>query len=275
MNIAIGALGGSGTRAVAQVFIEAGTHLGDDLNQPNDNLVFTRLFKNPYWYQKSNTNDIYNRLDAFRNYSEGTKISLPNAIELVRGAYNNKIYPTNDREFFTRIIKRFFGKKAIHSEGWKEPNTQIYLPEILNKWPNLKYIHVIRHGLDMAFSKNTQQLAHWGWKYNLHPTKQASDSEIAVMQLKYWIATTKEVLTLQNKHPQNIFILNHSDFCNSPLLQIKQLLDFCDLPHSQDQLQNLARIPKNTGSNNRYKNEDISIFDRKDIDFITQIGFKI
>ena len=49
--IAIGALGGSGTRAVAQVFLEAGIYMGDDLNRANDNLIFTRLFKDPNWYK--------------------------------------------------------------------------------------------------------------------------------------------------------------------------------------------------------------------------------
>lgn len=40
--IAIGGLGGSGTRAVAEVFIQAGLFMGDELNKSNDTLVFTR-----------------------------------------------------------------------------------------------------------------------------------------------------------------------------------------------------------------------------------------
>ena len=32
--------------------------------------------------------------------------------------------------------------------GWKEPNTHIVLPQILKLAPGLKYIHVVRHGLD-------------------------------------------------------------------------------------------------------------------------------
>lgn len=48
--IAIGAVGGSGTRVVAKIFMDAGVFVGDDLNAQNDNLTFTQLFKNPDWY---------------------------------------------------------------------------------------------------------------------------------------------------------------------------------------------------------------------------------
>lgn len=41
--ISIGALGGSGTRAIAQVLIQADVFMGDDLNNSSDNLFFTRL----------------------------------------------------------------------------------------------------------------------------------------------------------------------------------------------------------------------------------------
>ena len=50
--IAIGALGGSGTRAIAQVLMDAGIYLGDSLNNANDNKLFTRLFKNPFVLQR-------------------------------------------------------------------------------------------------------------------------------------------------------------------------------------------------------------------------------
>src|SRR5690625_1809266 len=43
--VAIGALGGSGTRMIAQFLRDAGYYLGDDLNTANDNLWFTLLFR--------------------------------------------------------------------------------------------------------------------------------------------------------------------------------------------------------------------------------------
>ena len=44
---AIGGLGGSGTRVVAQILRDVGIFMGTDLNGANDNLWFTLLFKRP------------------------------------------------------------------------------------------------------------------------------------------------------------------------------------------------------------------------------------
>lgn len=43
--IAVGGVGGSGTRVVAQILSTAGIYMGDDLNIAHDNLWFTLLFK--------------------------------------------------------------------------------------------------------------------------------------------------------------------------------------------------------------------------------------
>ena len=43
--VAIGGVGGSGTRLIAQILHEAGFYLGDDLSYAIDNLWFTLLFR--------------------------------------------------------------------------------------------------------------------------------------------------------------------------------------------------------------------------------------
>ena len=60
--VAIGALGGSGTRVVAQIISNLGVDIGDNLNYPNDNLIFTALFRAPKWYKNASQTDIRKRL---------------------------------------------------------------------------------------------------------------------------------------------------------------------------------------------------------------------
>src|SRR5437764_5229198 len=48
--VAIGGVGGSGTRVVAEILRGLGYHIGDDLNSAADNLWFTLLFKRRAWY---------------------------------------------------------------------------------------------------------------------------------------------------------------------------------------------------------------------------------
>lgn len=63
----------------------------------------------------------------------------------------------------------------------------------------MKYIHVLRHGLDMAFSNNIQQLKNWGLKFNIKLSGEETESQIAVKQLDYWIESTKDIIQKMNQ----------------------------------------------------------------------------
>ena len=66
--IAVGGVGGSGTRVIAEILIQLGFYLGKDLNASRDNLWFTLLFKRPHWFFKNVTrkeSQISNGLSIF------------------------------------------------------------------------------------------------------------------------------------------------------------------------------------------------------------------
>jgi hypothetical protein len=48
------------------------------------------------------------------------------------------------------------------SWGWKEPRSIYLLPFFENELPDLRFLHVVRDGRDMAFSSNQQQLMKHG-----------------------------------------------------------------------------------------------------------------
>ena len=90
-NLFIGALGGSGTRVIAQIVNQLGYYIGDDLNKPNDNLVFTRLFKNPEWYKTTDQKEIYSRLEIFDEYMTSQKLSLYHLLKYFTIINKNKL----------------------------------------------------------------------------------------------------------------------------------------------------------------------------------------
>lgn len=273
--ISIGALGGSGTRAIAQVLIQAGIYMGDDLNKPNDNLFFTRLLKNPEWYKKASITQKNNRLLSFKNYMENGKISLSDLIVYYKSAYTNPTYPSGF-QFYSNVFKLLFSKKISREIwGWKEPNTQIFVGEILNLFPNLKYIHVLRNGLDMAFSNNKQQLNNWGWKYEIELIGNETTNELAVKQLDYWIKSTKDVIAKTKGFENRFLMVRHSDFCKSPQQEIDRILEFCKITVSVDKLEELYEIPSTPSSADRYMNYDLGIFTHEQIQFVKEMGFEI
>ena len=49
--------------------------------------------------------------------------------------------------------------------GWKEPNTHIVIDRLLRLVPDLKYVHVMRNGLDMCYGPNQNQQNLWGGRF--------------------------------------------------------------------------------------------------------------
>lgn len=273
--IAIGALGGSGTRAVAEVLIQAGIYMGDDLNKPNDNLIFTRLFKNPDWYRKASDAQKQKRMRIFERYMSTNKLSFEDFYELIVASKSNPTF-SSDSNYYFRMLKKLIGRpKEISNWGWKEPNTQLYMSELFDFFDELKYIHVIRHGLDMAFSNNKQQLKNWGWKYDIVLSGNENEDELAIKQLDYWIESTKEIITKSKKYANRFLLINHTDFCTNPKIEIDRLLAFIDIELDDTQKEKLYSIPKNMGSNDRYLNKNIKIFENHKLKFIKDMGFEI
>lgn len=272
--ITISALGGSGTRVVAQILINIGIYMGDELNHANDNLIFTRLFKNPEWVKNATKEDWKSRLAIFEKYMIQGKLSMPKLKKLFIASINNPTYSSN-YQFFFRMIRK---KKLISKNkiwGWKEPNTQHFIPQINNYFPNFRLIHVLRNGLDMAFSKNKQQLKNWGFKYNIFLNGFETEEELAVKQLDFWIESTKEVLEKSKLLNSRFYLLNYSNFCKNPTYEINSLLDFIEEDIPQTKKEELFKIPVFSESNNRYKSYDLSIFSIEQLNFVKSMGFNI
>lgn len=278
---AIGGLGGSGTRAVAEILAQAGVFIGDDINVSNDNLTFTRLFKDPDWYAKANQKEVGKRLTAFRDFMEFDKITVRDYGELYAAAKKNKLQPAG-RDYYKRIFSMLTDKKQLDPSNakrknwaWKEPNTQIYTKEILAQFDELKYIHVLRHGLDMAFSRNMQQLKNWGWKYGIQVGKNDSDSDKYRKQLDYWTATTQETKRLKEIYPDRVYIVNFGALCANPVRTIDQLFSFCNIELDRERMKDIYSIPQISQSFNRYKKADLSVFSPDQLETVKSLGFAI
>jgi len=273
--IAIGALGGSGTRAIAQVLMDAGVYLGDNLNNANDNKLFTRLFKDPVFHSSADRETVRERLAVFEEYMRTDHLSWRSAKLLLHASFSNSLARNSFRFSSKALSKLFSTPRNRRIWGWKEPNTQIYLQEIDAFFDNLKYLHVIRHGLDMAFSNNKKQLINWGYRYGIHAEDDDSEQEIAYKQLEYWIQSTREVIEKGKQLRGDFLLVNHGEFCEGPEAQIDRMLDFIGMdiaPGKRKALYDIPRTPRTAG---RYKEHDLGMFDAAQLDFVREMGFDV
>ena len=187
--IVIGGTGGSGTRLIAQMLMAAGVDLGRSVNGSLDALAFVPLY------------DIY--VDAY-----------------LRG---ESIDRSGFEEHLAASIRSHRGDRHAYPWGWKNPRSLFILSLLDDSLPDLRFIHVIRHGLDMATSRNQNQL-------HLHGEALLGDDANCVPQaiasaLLWQRANTNAADYGEQNMPGRYWRVRYEDVCRDPTQALAPVLD--------------------------------------------------
>jgi hypothetical protein len=287
--VVIGGVGGSGTRLVAKIFMEAGVFLGSDLNLENDNLWFTLLFRRPHWYRKvagRKDRRIFTGLRVFAKAMLGsgaltvnelafaTRVAAKMSLEIhAANKATRGLWPFQRVQNMRRAARRRL-EKSYRGWGWKEPNSHIYLPHLFQQFPAVRYIHVIRHGLDMAFSINQVQLYNWSFLFGLKPPK--TKLEVPAASLKYWVRANQRAIDFgKTLGPDHFLAVNFDQLCFSTSSEIKRILDFAGAKVSKEGFSRLCQLPQPQKSSGRYLRRECNVFDRHDVEAVRRFGFDV
>lgn len=285
--IVIGGIGGSGTRVVAQILKEFNIFIGDDLNDPLDNLSYTLLFKRRSWFYKNHKNkvEIFKGLKIFEksmrykrpNYTISEKVFL---LKSTMSMYINGHNIQKDGkgkwaiDRYKKIIEGYdFDENKYTGWGWKEPNSHLIISHLLDYYPNIKYIHTIRNGLDMAFSSNQQQLFNWGPIYGIKLPE--SKDKIPEASFRYWLAANKKVIEVANYNSNKLYLLNFDLLCLNPETELKKLINFLTLDVKTVLFEKIKKIPKRPSSSGRYINKQLCWVTENDKIFLESLDLNI
>ena len=285
--VIIGGVGGSGTRVVAKIIEHLGYYIGKDLNSARDNLWFLLLFKRPRWYRRAqhNRQKLFIGLSLFTNAMLHRKFpSWPQLIFLIRAVVEISVFGQNHKGEgrgawpFVRAWNMLAMKPQrlfqYDGWGWKEPNTHIYLECLAEYFKDFKYIHTVRHGLDMAFSKNQQQLYNWGPFFDVK-IPSTKDEEPAA-SLKYWVMSNKRALEFGKKLGDTKFlVVNFDKLCLLPEPEIQRIVSFLNIEPSAEKLETAFNIPKRPKSLGRYRDQDLGQFHPTDLHDLEALGFSL
>jgi hypothetical protein len=130
----IGATGGSGTRAVASIVSAGGMFIGKDLNFANDAIAFGAY--SDRWI------NVY--LQSRVHRPENVAAEMASDLASVVGIHCGSL------------------PAGAPCWGWKEPRSIYLVPFLHSCLPDLRFLHVVRDGRDIAFSSNQQQLMKHG-----------------------------------------------------------------------------------------------------------------
>jgi Sulfotransferase family len=164
----IGATGGSGTRVVARLTRHVGYDLGRHLNDADDALAFHTFHDR--WINRFMAAQDRSATGSIR-FGQSLPVLL--AAATVAGGDRGKHIPLSQKEAaqmaadFQEAVDQHIARSATKKGmrwGWKAPRSIYLLPFLYAQYPGLKFIHVLRDGRDMAFSKNQNQLRKHGPK---------------------------------------------------------------------------------------------------------------
>lgn len=287
--VVIGGVGGSGTRLIAMILAGLGLNIGSNLNEPLDNNVFVYLFR------RIQTLDVIQDKQLFQMYlsilrktfcEKKEKLTL-SELKLIDDLSNIKNQGVSYKwlKEQSELIKENVengpleeGVDQIQSIrdkynleqplkgkwGWKAPNSHVIMKELFEEYPTMKYIMVVRNGLDMAYSDNQGQLKLWG------PVLFKDFKKTPRYSLKYWCMVHKRVL--EDSKGKQFLWLDYDKLCTDPEQYLPILFDFLGISHDYiEGVKPMIRKSSGIGRFREHKNE----FDEEDLEYVKKLGYDI
>ena len=266
--VAIGGVGGSGTRVIASMIAGLGYDMGISLNRSLDDLLFTFLFRNPDLYRDvrglipSNHPSAVDALDrylAIRNGEHGTGLKIAMYRRALSLPDKN---PRGVKRPAVRALRRYRRMQFIGQEfrklpnteadlsqpwGWKVPFCHLFLPTMYAVIPELRYIHVVRDGLAIAKSKNDLQRMQWGRLFGV--AEDGRDPELA--QLVYWARVNMAVAEFSASAP-HCLIVSYERSVVEPTAVLQEIATFLGRPCTDEAMAVVAEIRRPTDFDRSY-----------------------
>jgi hypothetical protein len=283
--VAIGGVGGSGTRIVASIIMRLGFYMGKHLNHAKDNLWFSLLIRRPSLVNSADKTEVFKALSIFERAMTGRLRPQRDDLSfIVRAVFDglfhkNFLYGLYPQYYLIRpALTMMFCNRVDLSDyigwGWKEPNTHLILDKLAEYFGDLKYIHVLRHGLDIAYGKSKGQLELFGDFFGI-PMPNSPHLRPKAM-LQYWIKANERAVRIGEQMLDDRFLLlNWDDLCIWPQRGLERILDFLGVVCDRDRVIELSNMIKRPKSIGRYRKHDITIFSREEIEAVRKFGFEV
>lgn len=269
-HVAIGGVGGSGTNLIAAITRQLGVNIGFDVNSSQDNLAWTLLFKRPEVLLMDDSALAGDLAIFVAAMTASRPLTADEGHRIAQLARDDR--PQHPRDWLAERAARLSAATTAQPDhrpwGWKEPNTHVLLPFLARQFPALRYVHVVRHGLDMAFSSNQNQLAYWADAFEI-----PRDLPAPVRALRYWLAVQKRAHALGASMDSRFLWLDYDAFCADPVAGVERLQEFLGLPGQDSEA--LAGMVEPQPSHGRYRSMDCSVFDAQDVEAVRALGFEV
>jgi hypothetical protein len=240
--VAVGGVGGSGTRVVARILQVLGGYMGANLNDSLDNLWFTLLMKRPALKTKTRIyeEDPAQTLAVFaRAMTQGIR-GAPSVWEreIIDAAFSENLGDITSFEIDSLINS----KAPDHHHrfwGFKEPCAAMWVEEMVYSFADLRYIHVIRDARDMCLSLTMKSsMRHWGSLYG-------SNGSVTMESLvRFWSRVNGEAIDAGSLLDDRFLPISFEDLCENPRENVERIARLIGLEFQPGQITEAAAIVK-------------------------------
>ena len=138
----------------------------------------------------------------------------------------------------------------------------------------MKYIHVIRHGLDMAYSRNVNQVRSWETATSTSGRANTPDPDCC---LEFWVRTNERTISYAEDVLKHRFLLvRFDDLVREPAALISRFLRLSRRERRRREKQQVLRaIPSVPRSLGRYKEQELSKLNPSLVDRVRDFGFDV
>ena len=268
--VAIGGIGGAGTRIIASLLLICGVQLGTDLNESLDNLWFTLLFKRRSILVETEASFAALYWGFAQKMSTGR---FPDALAAEVSRLAARIEQEHPSDWFRERARTLLAPDAPPRRaawGWKEPNTHVFAERLLQLDRRLLYIHAVRHPLDMAASRNNNQIHLWSDIFLDNP-----DASDYARKVNYWCAVQAHAEGIGERFGDRVIMVRYEDVMAHPERAATALCARLGLSLTPARLEKFIASLEPQHAERRWTAEDLKRMDAEKMQFVRARGYDL
>tara|TARA_B110000003_G_scaffold143380_1_gene144568 strand:+ start:876 stop:1634 length:759 start_codon:yes stop_codon:yes gene_type:complete len=172
--------------------------------------------------------------------------------------------------------------------GWKDPRNGPALPLWKTIWPEMKVVHVIRHGVDVAASLHSRSLKNWTedenrfkkwmklykWKDSNSPIRRGQRAATLSHALEFW-AEQMEVEKNVVNTCENVLEIRYEELLVNPEIVLKKIWSFVGIEINEELLIEIQEMVDGSRAFAFRNNEVLKNFAKENIETLEKFGYSV
>jgi Sulfotransferase family len=278
--IVIGGVGGSGTRAVAGVLQACGVQLAGSVTAALDSDFAIMLLRRLHWLpvlagtrQARPDPELVQTFTLLRTMLAAGELDRPKLERLAAAAADaaalgfeqeDPAMPRWPPQKSFQLAAEYFTEPPQVKPGpfgWKYPGMFLFLPELMQAFPQARYIHVLRDPFDMAWSSNAGGVRLWAPLAGIDPSELETRPQNA--QLAWWLYSTRLALSGGRGLRDRFMVVRLEQLVNHPRASARRLAAFAGLEPDAASLGTTLKAVQRPESIGRSAGQPLDVFDPK------------